>query len=198
MHKVIIASLLALMLGGCGGMLAERYPLGMTEQEWHALTPAQQLDARERQQQLDMEARAQREAAEQERALIALEEQRLLEQRRASAGYGERVQCVVDDAQGYIASKWRSVEPAGADLIVGEQVQLFLSRKGSNQRGTRALISFDGQTVELCDTRGRDCARLVSTTRGFDRGASTRVELSSLRARLHCELPEPAAVRRRF
>lgn len=198
--RSLAALFLMLSLSGCAALtdwLPKSYPLDMSEQEWLGLSPEQQLQARERQKQLEIEARAQREQARLLEQELEMRRAAELAERRAEAGYGERVQCLLEPAQGYLGGKWRDLQPAALDLLIGEQVTLSLSEGGSGYRTLDLQAEFDGQTVLLCRSGRRACDRLVSTSRGFDRGVSREMHIErNLRATMRCELAVPRRHRR--
>lgn len=70
-----------LLLAGCA-----HYPLGMPEEEWHRLTPQQQLDARKEQAALDLERYRVRETARIEEAVINADKARLRHEQDIAEG----------------------------------------------------------------------------------------------------------------
>lgn len=188
MGRVCVMVVLMVLVAGC----ASQYPMGMSEDEWQALSAEQRLDARERAERLNLEAARQR--AEQQR--LRAEQERLAEQaliqRRREAQFGERVQCVLDAAELRSGGNWRDARPLGLDLIVGETHEFELLRKDSRHRGVTGQASFDGQLIELCDRRGRNCAVIAGTSRDFQRGLHRQIEIDdALRGELRCDLAEP-------
>ncbi|HLT04576.1 MAG TPA: hypothetical protein VK019_06390, partial [Pseudomonas sp.] len=60
----------------------------------------------------------------------------------------------------------------------------------SDYRQVKVVMSFDGQTVRVCDAYQQRCANLVSTTRGYERGERASIQLErTVRATLLCDLP---------
>ncbi len=75
----------ALLLTACTS-----YPLGMSEEQWLALTPEQQYDAQLKQAELDRQREARRLAEQQAREQALKEQQAQLELARENAKYGVR------------------------------------------------------------------------------------------------------------
>ncbi|RFA30809.1 hypothetical protein CAI21_04710 [Alkalilimnicola ehrlichii] len=186
--RLCLLGLLVLVVAAC----TTRYPLGMSESEWLSLSPEQQIDAREREERLNLEAAQQRAEQARQRAEAERREQEALEQRRREAGFGERIQCVLDGAQVRAGSRWEEAHPLGLDLIVGETADFRILERGSATRGGSGQASFDGQLVELCDRAGRHCEVIAGTSRDFQRGVRRQLEIDGLlRGELRCELAEP-------
>lgn len=188
--KLLFGVMLIVGLVGCA-----TYPLGMSVQEWNALTPQQQIDARAEQAKLN-ELAAQR-RAEQARLKAEQEarEQAELERRKANAAYGERVQCVLDSAEYKNGKSWFAIEPVGFDLVIGEVQELTLVHyKNQSSRYTRnSYASFDGQTVSICRYKGghasSNCLKMTGTTQEYHRGLKARMQRSDyLRGHLRCNL----------
>ncbi len=191
-NLTLIGCMALLLLVGC----TPRYPLNMTEAEWHALAPEQQLDARERQRQLDLQAAEQRAEAARERAAEERRQAAALEQRRRNAAFGERVQCVLDNAELMRNDKWRAANPVALDMVTGETASFRLLRQGSSSGSVRAEASFDGQTVRVCRSGMRDCDVMVGTSRDYQRGMTKRISVrKQFRGDLRCELPHSGSAR---
>lgn len=176
---------------------APRYPLGIPEAEWHAMTAEQRLQAHEKQAELQQaaaerraaEARArEEEAARQQAELIAL---------RRQARYGERLQCVLEPVEARLFRSWRQVEPVALDVVVGAEQPFSLREPAdrSTRRSSTGYATFDGQVLTICrDSQSnnpslRHCLRLLGTFEDFRRGISQTVEAPDfLRGRLRCNL----------
>lgn len=191
--------LLILFLSSC----ATRYPLGIPEAEWQAMSQEQRLAAREKQAELKQAEAERRAEEERARAEEAARQQAELNEKRRQAAYGERVQCVLDPVEARIFGSWRQAEPLALDLVVGLELEVPLrERSGSTvRRRSTAYASFDGQTVAVCreplaamTTTGRDhCLRLLGTFEDYRRGIAQQLEAPDfLRGRLRCNLV-PAA-----
>lgn len=180
-----------MLLSGCAS-----YPLGMSEQEWQALTPQQQLDAREKQSELDQKAAERRAAEARLEAEREAQQQAELAQRKANAAYGERVQCVLQNAEYKEGKSWYALEPVGFDLVVGEIQPLSLVHiKNKRTQYTRtAYAGFNGQTVSICryqsaNSHSADCVRMVGTTLDYQRGLTrTLASRDYVRGTLRCGL----------
>lgn len=183
--QALLAVPFALFLSAC-----TFYPLNMTEAEWLALTPEQRLEAREAQQRLNAEARQAREQQALQQEQLRLQQEALRLQRLQSAEYGERLQCVLREGTGYIGGQWRPLQPLAVELLSGDAFELELRDVESDYRQVKVVMSFDGQTVRVCDAYQQRCANLVSTTRGYERGERASIQLErTVRATLLCDLP---------
>lgn len=183
---------MSLLLAGC----MTHYPLGMSEAEWNRLTPEQQLDARERQQRLSADAAQRRAEAQRLQQEQARQEAEALEQRRLAAAHGDRLQCVLDDAELRLGSDWRPADPVVLDLLRGERQDFRLNLQGSTHRNLGAEAYFDGLRVRLCRPGERDCAVIVGTSGDFQRGISRPVQVrDTLQGQLRCELFNPQGSR---
>jgi hypothetical protein len=156
----------------------------------------QRVAAQVRQAELD---RAEAQAREAEaRARIARETARLaeLDRLRREARYGERVQCVLDQAEVHLGGKWYGVEPVALDLVKAVRVPFeVVERKLRNPYRTSGNEAFfDGQIVTLCPDVAAfgapdACLRLVGTTSDYRVGLSRVVESHRfLRGQLRCKL----------
>ena len=186
--KSVPLLLLLVVLTACG----TRHPLGITDDEWEAMSVEQRIQAREQQAALD-KAAAERRA--EEARLREAEERRLLmelEVRRGEAAYGERVQCVLSRAEAYLGREWREMEPIALDLVTGIEVAYELVQIGPRSRySTDVYAAFDGQTVSLCrySNSSRQCARMPGTQRDYRRGIQQPVVAEDfLRGQLRCNL----------
>lgn len=177
---------LVLLLGSLSACAA-RYPLGIPEEQWVLLTTQQQLDARSQQAALDQASQARREAEARAREAEAIKAAAELEQRRRDAGYGERVQCILESAEGYIRGRWEPVRPLAMDLVSGYPEELALS--DTRNRYQQSLYGeFDGQVVRLCRTTN-ECAEMAATRQQLQRGVSRHLEQERfLRGTLYCDL----------
>lgn len=195
---------LVLLLGGLSGCAA-RYPLGIPEEQWVLLTPQQQLDARSQQATLDQASQARREAEARAREAEAIKQAAELEQRRRDAGYGERVQCILESAEGYIRGRWQPVRPLAMDLVSGYPVELTLSDTRSRYQQD-VYAGFDGQVVRLCrssralhGSATNECVEMAATRQQLQRGVSHRLEQERfLRGSLYCDLVPQAPPGRRL
>lgn len=181
--KLICLVLLLAGLSGC----ATRYPLGIPEEQWVLLTTQQQLNARSQQATLDQASQARREAEARAREAEAIKATAELEQRRRDAGYGERVQCILESAEGYIRGRWEPMRPLAMDLVSGYPEELALSDK-RNRYQQSLYAEFDGQVVRLCRST-YECAEMAATRQQLHRGVSRYLEQDRLlRGTLYCDL----------
>lgn len=181
-------------LAGCG----PRHPLGVADEDWQAMTIEQRADAHARQAALTQAAAERRTAEAAAQAAEDQARQVKLDDRRRSAVYGERVQCVLSGAEVHHWRRWTPIEPQAFDLVVGTvvQVPLIEQRRGTLRSSTTAHASFDGQTVAVCrDAPGprqnaAACARLLGTFDDYRRGQSAAIASGSafLRGTLRCAL----------
>lgn len=185
-HVRHLALAAALFLTAC----ATSYPLGMAEDEWNRLTPAQQLDAREKQAVIDQaererRAEAARVAAEQERR-----QQERYQERLRNAAPGEVVQCVLQEAEGYFGGNWRAAEPTGFTLLQGFNQDVSIARQDRQNRRLTAEARYDGAKVELCRPNRNECATLAATHNQLQRGVQVAVDLDRVvRGTLYCDTP---------
>ncbi|WP_417583944.1 hypothetical protein [Nitrincola sp.] len=185
---------LVLLLAGLSGCAA-RYPLGIPEEQWLLLTTQQQLTARSQQAALDQASQARREAEARAREAEAIKQAAELEQRRRDAGYGERVQCILESAEGYIRGRWEPVRPLAMDLVSGYAVELTLSDT-RNRYQQSVYAGFDGQVVSLCRSAQAlqwsatsECIAMAATRQQLQRGVSRYLEQERLlRGTLYCDL----------
>lgn len=199
MQSVRYLVLLTLTLGliACGPY----HPMGISDEEWQTLTPAERMQARELQAEVDKARAAERAEKARIRAEQEAREQALIDERRANPKYGERVQCVLTAGQSKLSSKWRVIESVAVDLVVGEKQEFDVRhlRDGRTRYSRIGYASFDGQRVNMClhsnsIPTSNQCASLVATTRQFDRGISQNISSKDfVRGKMRCDLvlPEP-------
>ncbi|MEN6585626.1 MAG: hypothetical protein ABFE02_06180 [Sulfuricella sp.] len=189
----LTSTIVLLALTAC----ASRYPLGIPEEQWQAMSTAQRLQAQEKHAELKR-AEAERQAAEARAREAEAERQRAeLETRRREARYGERVQCVLSNAEAYLGGKWRSIEPVALDLVQGMEISFNLAEPSGRTVSYRtpAYAYFDGQSVGLCRDADDDrrnpstCARVLGTFADYRRGFELRIDAQRfLRGRMRCDL----------
>lgn len=195
-------ALLALTLGliACGPY----HPMGISDEEWQKLTPAERMHAREQQAEIDKARAAERAERARIRAEQEAREQAIIDERRANPQYGERVQCVLTAGEARLNSKWRAIEPVAIDLVVGESQAFDVRhlRDGRTRYSRTGYASFDGQRVNMClhsnsIPTSNQCASLVATTRQFDRGVSQNIRSKDfVRGKMQCDLVLPELKRR--
>lgn len=194
LKKSIVTTVLILLFSvGC----STRYPLDIPEEKWKTMSEAQQLQARQKQAELDR-AREKRRAAEaRAREAEAIKWLKAKEAARENASYGERVQCVLTDAQAYLWGKWRDIEPVALDLVKGMVLEFEIIESADNGIGyqEKGYAGFDGQTLSLCSEKDRvqrnsaTCARVLGTFEQYAKGLQKRIRSDEfLRGKIRCDL----------
>ncbi|GAA0788092.1 hypothetical protein [Marinobacterium sediminicola] len=179
---------LAIALSGC-----TTYPLGLDEESWRELSPQQKLEASQKQAELD-QARNLRLAREAEaRAEEAREAANKLMLLRHQAKYGERVQCVLEPVSHHRSGKWRRLEPAALDLVLGVRMKVDLYETGRSSRAREAIAWFDGQRVQICPGeyaarhQPEACVVAVGHYRDYRRGMLRQIDSDGfLKGELDC------------
>lgn len=176
----------ALLLSACG----PHHPLGIPEEKWESMDADAQHQARLKQAEVDRAQAQVRQQEAQARQAEAAAQAAELSHARATAGPGERVQCVLDRAELHYGGKWRPAEPIGLDLVAGMPIEFELRLQDENYRMHTGMARFDGMEVRLCPDYARNgCARMVATQGELRRGKSRQVTSHEfLRGRLQCEL----------
>lgn len=164
--------LLSVLILGCVS-----YPLGLSREQWDALTPAQQAEYQAKQYQIDAERRARaeearRQAAAQEAERVRVEAERL-RQAYANAQYRDIVTVSVQGGFLSYSGKNYPYEPVAFDLIKGETKNVFFRGRGMQTVATEYAVrlSDDGNTV-FFDDESRNRAVLVNSD--WDRGETYR------------------------
>jgi predicted small lipoprotein YifL len=187
-QRAALASLIA--LAGC----TARYPLDIPEAQWEAMTPQQQLEARQQQADLDRaRAEAHQAAAEARRAEAEAQALALAEQRR-NAPLGTRVQCLLE-GDAYLAGNWGSMAPLVVDVVEGMDLEVTIHSQ-DRRRSARGYAQFDGTSVSVCNQRHgirrspQRCAIFTGTQRQLMRGSETEVAAERfVRGNMRCEYP---------
>lgn len=190
-------SFLALLtLSACG----TRYPLGIPEDQWLAMTTEQHLQAQQTQSKQDWAADERRAADARAREAEAVRQRAELDLRRSQARYGERVQCILSDAQTRLGGKMRRIEPVALDVVQGTFAEVDLSEPAGQTMRFRTTVfaRFDGQTLSICQDANDDpiragtCIRMLGTIVDYRRGLDQYIgEPNFLRGRLRCDLMPP-------
>ncbi|MDP3535684.1 MAG: hypothetical protein Q8S08_09880 [Halomonas sp.] len=181
---------LLLIITGC----ASSYPLGMSEEEWQALSPERQLQIREQQAALDMRKAEERRAAAAARQAVAEAEALALRSALQNAAYGQRIQCVFE-GHAYFGRDWQPIEPVAFDAVVGHTIDVPLVSV-SAYRNRQGYARFDGQRAQLCRRdpalygSNNRCATLAGTQRQLGRGVTRDIFADDfVRGRMSCDLP---------
>lgn len=166
--------------------------MDIPKEQWQAMAPSQQMEAREKQAELD-KVREERRALEARNRQIELEnEKAALALRRQEAGPGERVQCVLSSAEAKLASRWLPIEPVAFDLVTGMGSVTEIQAK-EDRRRSDVYADFDGMKVRICPSQRsneKDCAVAVATQSEYRRGVVRELEKQDfLKGRLRCDLP---------
>lgn len=179
-------------LAGCAS-----YPLDIPEEEWESMGADARAEARREQAKLERAREERRIAEAAARKAEAAQRAEELAKARRTAGYGERVQCVLQDGEAYLAGNWRRIEPVALDLVEGMELEITLAEPASSglRYHTTGYAVFDGQTIQICERPAgerRDfdgCARMLGTQRDYRRGLAERVKGEQfLRSHLRCDL----------
>jgi hypothetical protein len=193
------------LLAGCSV-----HPLGIPSSEWASMTHEQRMQAHALQLERDQAAAERRaleasarqaEAARLEASARQAEAARLEAERaeiRARTSYGERIQCVLRDMEGYLNRKWRPAQDIALDMVVGVAEGFSVEARRTADAGLRRVghASFDGLAIQLCPGAGgsstRQCARVVATLQEYRTGVVNDVVVADLlRARMRCDLVPP-------
>src|SRR3990172_11952338 len=117
-QKYILLSLILIVLVyGC----ATRYPLGLKEEQWQALSPQQRAEYTTKQYQIDEERRKRqeeygRQKEREEAEAIRLEKERILQLYR-NARYGDIIQVNISDGSIAFISETKTYQPLSFDLV---------------------------------------------------------------------------------
>lgn len=145
----------------------------MTEEEWLALSPEQQYEARKEQAAIDEARRlaAEEERARQEAAQLAAEQAKQAEIDRiiATNEAGSILDCVFEggDARAHVANDWISLQPTAFQIVRLQTkevpITMYSQRKGFTEEGT-VTVMFDrsGRQLNICQSAsGGNCARIA-------------------------------------
>lgn len=192
MKKITPLGLACLLFSLTGCMTT--YPLGFSENEWLALNPQQQLEARQEQARLDADKRREEQARKDREAEAVRQYKADIQKRYQNARYGDVVQCLLKNAVVDFKPGWRNAQPAAFTLVKGEQKKVVLQ---SQPRGKKsqfwASLDEQGITLSLCRDQSsasdETCSTLVATTQQFNQGYTTKMQVSDyLRTNIYCSL----------
>ena len=160
---------LCICLSGC----AMRHPMGLTSEQWNALTPEKQAEVQAQQYAIDAAKRQQQEAERIERDRMAYEafmaRNERIRQAYANAKYGDIVTVVIQDGAIGQGGRPHRYEPLSFDLIKGEIKAIEFHGadvRAVLDRGT-ARLSEDGNMVYI-DEETRD--RVVLANSDWEHG----------------------------
>jgi hypothetical protein len=160
---------MVLLAVGC----VSRYPMGLTQQQWEALPPAQQAELQAKQYAIDEDRRKQAEARRIEQARIAAElaraEEERLRQVYANARYGDIVLVTVQGGFIEYSGQRYPYEPVAFDLAKGETKQIAFYGRGLQTIATRynARLTEDGNTIYFDDSFRQ---RIILVNQDWERG----------------------------
>lgn len=173
MRRLSILLTLSVCLSAC----VTRYPMGLTQQQWEALPPAQQAELQAKQYAIDEQRRQAEEARRVEQARLAAEaaraEQERLRQLYANARYGDIVHVTVQGGSIAYAGKRYPYEPVSFDLAKGETKQVAFRGRGLQTIATRynVRLTADGNTIYFDDSSRQ---RIVLVNQDWERGQTYR------------------------
>ncbi|MEW6305441.1 MAG: hypothetical protein AB1705_18345 [Verrucomicrobiota bacterium] len=159
---IFVVVFAALGFAGC------QYPMGLSKDQWNALTPEQQAEYRRQQFDIDERRRREREAEEQRRRAEAAEKARIEQERiraaYAAARYGDVVTVTVEGGTVAFIGRPQPYEPLRFDLVRGERKQVEFVQQGrsSNRTMVEVRLSEDGNTFYF-DEKASDRIALIST-----------------------------------
>jgi hypothetical protein len=168
---------LLLFTTGCA-----QYPMGLSKEQWEALSPAQQAEYQSKQyainaeRQREWEARRQEQARQEEiRRQQAAEQARIEQERLADAyrhaRYGDIIIVTAQGGSVAFYGKNHAYEPVAFELLRGETKEITFRREGRSHETTviQMKLSEDGHTF-FFDAPARK--RIVIPDDGWARGRS--------------------------
>ncbi len=171
MSRLLIYCIMLILCAGC----ATRYPMGLTRDQWDALTPDQQAEYQARQYELDQRHRMQlaAEQAERERIRheqIAAERERLAEL-YTNARYGDIVRVSLQGGSVEYYGNRYPYQPVAFEIARGEAKVINVVRSGQIQQSVpfRVRLSQDGQSFFFNEGSHR---QEVLVNRDWERGQS--------------------------
>jgi hypothetical protein len=180
--KYIAASTLCIALTAC----MPRYPLGMSEAQWNAMTPSQQQAAIEKQAKKDaeqqrlqaIEARKQAEAEKKRRAELAA--------LYNSGRMGDVIDCEISGGVADFYPGWKQIENVRFSLARSEIQEIEFREKGG-RRTQDAFVGFDtrGDRIRVCRranniSSGYGCGEISGSYGDFERGISVSLNVEGL------------------
>ncbi len=123
-RRLLSSLFLVLFFEGC----ATKYPLGLKEEQWQALSPQQQAEYTTKQYQMDEERRKRQEEYGRQRErdvaeAIRLEKERILQLYR-NARYGDVIQVNISGGSIVFVGERKGYEPLSFDLVRGERKRI--------------------------------------------------------------------------
>ena len=148
----------------------------MTENEWYALTPQQQLDARYQQAEIDREKsrnRAEeRRRKEADERRLADARQRRVDRLYAQDRFGDILRCSVAGGVFDFKPGWRRLAPVSFSVARGERGHIaFRALNGGKRKKVWVEYSDDGRVPKIChDEHHHECGYIGGSRRDFARG----------------------------
>lgn len=195
-----------LILAACG----PSFPLGMTEAEWQALSPEQQLQARQQQASIDAERQRQREVERAARAAEAAAAERAERERVeriiAQRVPGSVIDCAIEggEVRFRFLKAWIEPEPVAFTIVRSERraVDLASPAKQGRANEIRPLwVVFDdgARQLALCpflhaEPTDPTCRRIALLGSEIEGGFARRLDMPDVirNATLRCENAVPA------
>ena len=136
--------LFIVLFNGC----ATRFPLGLKEEQWQALSPQQQAEYTAKQYQIDEERRKRQEEYWRQRERDATEAARLERDRilqlYQNARYGDIIQVNISGGGISFNGKIGSYEPVSFDLVRGERKRITFYHHGNHiTYSTDIWVAYD-------------------------------------------------------
>ncbi|MEI6809755.1 MAG: hypothetical protein WCN95_13620 [bacterium] len=173
MKRVMAGLVMCFCVAGC----MTRYPMGLTQQQWEALPPAQQAEYQAKQYAIDEDRRKQAESQRMEQDRLRQQQEQAAQERvrqiYANARYGDIVQVAVEGGSIEYAGKHYPYEPVAFDLAKGETKEIAFSGRGLQTIATRynVRLTEDGNTIYF-DGSFRE--RIVLVNQDWERGQTYR------------------------
>lgn len=150
-----------------------QYPMGLSKEQWTALTPQQQAEYQAQQNAIDEQRRRESEARHERELVAAAERARLereqLEMAYAHARYRDIISVTVQGGYISFAGKAYLYEPLTFDILRGERKWVEFSQLGrhQNRQAVQVGLTEDGNTFYFDET-AKD--RLILVSEKWDEG----------------------------
>ncbi len=162
------------------------YPLGISEQQWQAMTADQRHEAYMEQSRQNDAERERMLRLQQTQLVLQEQQRRERELQLEQAGPGQVLQCVLDQVEAdFGKNKWRKANPVALELLQGEQQALVLERADKNHQQLVLRARFEPMQLRLCDRNS--CASVVGTRTDFQRGRWQPVTAKTFKAVVKCQ-----------
>lgn len=148
------------VLAGCA-----TYPMGLTKDQWEALSPEQQAEQRAKQTEIDAKRRAEREARLQEERRLAEEQRRQAEERLqaiyANPKFGDIIVVQIEGGEIGIGETRYPYQPVRFELAKGETKWInFVRQDRSNAFRQLAMSLSDDGSLFYFDRDSRKTIRI--------------------------------------